>query len=233
VEVKNVHRIEPFDQVHEMDPAYVTSLRDYCSAVGAPLLVAHFWSLWGLWTLVDVERFMTPDGGFKVTMMDAFPFSRMGELGDVTIALPGPLQLLARIPPQGASGQAQTALYAAGKLLTDSRDRSLALLLLQYGDWPVTGPIEKDLPDGGRLVSFEAAPPEPSEDGFDGIGPASRIFSRVYRAETSADEAVTQLNSEPRPDLFKPLAQWNFAESKLELRLLHMQARTDPFGEEH
>lgn len=83
-----------------------------------------------------------------------------------------------------------------------------------------------------RLVRFTAEPEEPSEQGFDGIGLASRIFSRFYREDTSAGDQVTQLNGEARPDWFRPLAEWDFTTSKLGLRIFRIQARMDDFAPE-
>ena len=107
--------------------------------------------------------------------------------------------------------------------------RILAMILLQFGEWPLSGPIEEHLENGVRLVHFTAAPEEPSSQGFDGIGFASRIFSRFYREDTSDGDQVTQLNGEPRPEWFKPLADWDFKASKLDLRIFRVQARMDDF----
>ncbi|MBY5645562.1 hypothetical protein [Rhizobium leguminosarum] len=193
IEAKNVHRADPLDQVSEMDLAYLASLRSYSDAVGVPLLFAHFWSTWGMWTLVEADRFMTAAGGLKVEMIKAFPYSRMGDLGDVSINLPGPLQFEVSFN-EAAGGKAENptvALYRDGHILTDSRDRKLAMILLQFGDWPLTGPIEKSAGDGVKRLTFTAEPLEQSDQGFDGIGHASRIFSRFYRTDTSAGDQVT------------------------------------------
>lgn len=238
IEVKNVHRDNPFDQVHEMEPDYFASLRRYCDAVGVPLLVAHFWSRWGMWTLVEAERFVTGSGGLKIEMAPAFPYSRLGDLGDVSINLPGPLQFTARFEPTktgdavAAKGRPTAALYRDGQLLTDPRDQNLAMVLLQYGEWPLNGPMEETAEDGARLVHFLAEPEEPSDQGFDGIGLASRIFSRFYRADTSAGDQVTQLHGEARPEWFKPLSEWDFKASKLALRIGRIQARVDDLAPE-
>lgn len=231
VEVKNVHRADPFDQVDEQSPAYLASLRRYSDAVGVPLLIAHFWSRWGMWTLVEVDRFLIGDGGLRVGMAEAFPYSRLGDLGDVSINLPGPLQFTVMFEPGVESAEEQprptAALYRDGQLLTDARDQNLAMILLQFGEWPLSGPLEEQLENGARLVHFKAEPEEPSGQGFDGIGIASRIFSRFYREDTSAGDQVTQLNGEPRPEWFRPLAEWDFEASKLGLRIFRMQARAD------
>lgn len=229
VEVKNVHRDDAFDQVSEMDSAYLTSLRRYSDAVGVPLFVAHFWSKWGMWTLVETDRFMTEAGGLKVEMIKALPYSRMSDLGDVSIALPGPLEFSVSFEPRddGTASHPKAALYRDGQLLTDPLDQNLGMILFQFGDWPISDPIEESAGGGIRTLTFKAEPQEPSGQGFDGIGHASRIFSRFYRADTSAGNHVTQLNGKAQPGWFKPLSAWDFRKSKLALRIFRFQARTD------
>lgn len=232
VEVKNVHREDPLDQVHTMEPGYLASLQGYAQAVGVPLFVAHFWSTWGLWTLVEADRFTTEGGGLRIEMADALPHSRLGDLGDVSIGLSGPLELIAELAPGAevagpAASPSRVNIRRDGISLTDPRDRKLATILLQYGDWALEGPIEEECEKGTKFVHFRAAPEEPSDNGFDGIGFASRIFSRFYRAETSAGDQVTQLHGEPQPEWFQPLAEWDFSASKLDLRIFRYRARGD------
>ena len=128
IEVKNVHRADPFDQLDEQGAAYLASLRRYSDAVGVPLLIAHFWSRWGMWTLVEADRFMTKEYGLKVEMDKAFPYSRLGDLGDVAINLPGPLQFTVSFerPADGTEKQPRptAALYRDGQLLSDARDQN-------------------------------------------------------------------------------------------------------------
>ena len=75
-------------------------------------------------------------------------------------------------------------LYSGEVELTDLRDRKLAEVLLFYGEWSVEGPLA--ITEGGEFagVEFVAMPEEPSDQGWDGIGWASRIFSRYYAAQT-------------------------------------------------
>jgi len=238
IEVKNVHRDDPLEQVSEMDPAYFASLRGYSNAVRSPLLVAHFWSRWGMWTLVEPTRFMTKQGGLRIEMAEALPYSRLSDFGDVSINLPGPLRLTgvkkdAEDLTDAAQTRPEISIYAAGQLLTDIRDQKLATILMAYGDWPLEGPFEETREDGATLVHLQAAPPEKSDEGFDGIGLASRIYSRFYRAETSAGDQVSQLHGTPRPEWFKPLSEWDFRTSKLGLRLFHIRAQEGQGRREH
>jgi hypothetical protein len=47
-----------------------------------------------------------------------------------------------------------------------------------------------------------AAPEEPSDQGFDGIGWASRIFTRYFATRTVDGDQVIQLNGAPVPEWF-------------------------------
>ncbi|MDP5281412.1 hypothetical protein Q9Q95_20975 [Sphingomonas sp. DG1-23] len=228
VEVKNVHREDPSDQVHKMGPTYLRSLQLYADLVGAKLLVAHFWSRWGLWTLVEIPRFVTREGGLKVRMMTALIYNRLGDIGDVSINLPGPLRLVVDMRDDEGFGvqRASVSLYRQNILLEDVRDRQLAMILMQYGDWRLEGPIERRSVSGVRQLHFIATPEEESENGFDSMGPASRIFSRYYRAETSIGDQVTQLHGNARPGWFRPLATWDFETSRLGLRIFRMRHKS-------
>lgn len=89
--------------------------------------------------------------------------------------------------------------------------------------------------NGGEFagVEFVATPEEPSDQGWDGIGWASRIFSRYYAAQTIDGDQVIQLHGEAAPEWFAPLSNWDFKNSKLPLLLARVQApdekaRDDP-----
>jgi hypothetical protein len=77
--------------------------------------------------------------------------------------------------------------------------------------------------DGIAGVEFVAAPEEPSDQGFDGIGWASRIFTRYFATRTVDADQVIQLNGAPVPEWFAPLAAWDFKRSQLPLWLFHQQ----------
>ncbi len=108
-----------------------------------------------------------------------------------------------------------TIVYSGEVELTDLRDRKLAEVLLFYGEWSVEGPLA--ITEGGEFagVEFVAMPEEPSDQGWDGIGWASRIFSRYYAAQTIDGDQVIQLHGEAAPEWFAPLSDWDFKNSGL------------------
>lgn len=234
VEVKNVRIKEPNNQKTQMSAAYLASLQSYADMVGTPLKLAIFWSLWNIWTVISPDRFRRPNGGLRVTMEDAVRANESVRLGEVIIATKPPLRLVLEAAPDmprsmSADGLANfiigsTKLYSGDVELTDPRDRNLAEVLLFYGDWSTDGPLA--IMDGGEFagVQFVATPKEPSDQGFECIGWASRIFSRYYAEQTFNGDQVIQLHGEVAPEWFAPLSDWDSKTSKLPLWLFRVQA---------
>lgn len=233
IEVKNVRCKDPFKQETRMSAAYLASLRTYCEMVGAPLKLAIFWSLWNIWTVISPDRFRQPAGGLRITMQEAVLANEAVKLGEVSIMTRPPLRLVLGAAPDmprslSPEGMAQfiigsAKLFSGDVELTDVRDRKLAEVLFFYGEWSADGPFA--LMDAGEFagVEFVARPEEPSDQGFDGIGWASRIFSRFYAAQTIEGDQVIQLHGGVRPEWFAPLTNWDFKNSKLPLWLAHIQ----------
>ncbi|MDW9830854.1 hypothetical protein GOB24_25200 [Sinorhizobium meliloti] len=241
IEVKNVRCKDPFKQETRMSAAYLASLQSYADMVGAPLKLAIFWSLWNIWTVISPDRFRRPRGGLRITMQEALAANESVRLGEITIMTRPPLRLVlgaAVDMPRSLSpeGMAQFTIGAAKLFsgdveLIDVKDRKLAEVLFFYGEWPAYGPFA--LMDDGEFagVEFIAKPEEPSDQGFDGIGWASRIFSRFYAMQTIEGDQVIQLHGEAAPEWFAPLTNWDFKNSKLPLWLGRVQpSATAPLG---
>ena len=240
VEVKNVRCEDPFKQRTTMSAAYLASLEAYSRAVGSPLRIAIYWSKWSLWTIIAPDSFRRRDGGLSVRMMDAIMVNEFVRLGEVSIATRAPLRLLLRADPEkpravDAAGEARFVIgsvhiFSGEVELMDARDRRLAEILVFYGDWPMEGPFA--VIEGDQLIGAEyvAEPPEQSDQGFDGIGWASRIFSRYFAIRTIEGDAIIQLRADAVPEWFAPLASWPFSESKLPLWLIRMQPSPEALG---
>lgn len=233
VEVKNVRCDDPFKQRTTMSAAYLASLEAYSRAVGSPLRFAIYWSRWSLWTIVAPDTFRRRDGGLSVQMMDAIMVNEFARLGEVSIATRPPLRLLLRADPEkprtvDAAGEAHFVIgsvhiFSGEVELIDARDRRLAEILFFYGEWPMEDPFP--VFEGDQLIGAEyvVEPPEPSHQEFDGIGWASRIFSRYFATRTIEGDAVIQLRADAVPEWFAPLSNWPYGESKLPLWLVSMQ----------
>ncbi|MEK8122674.1 hypothetical protein WOB59_06225 [Methylocystis sp. IM4] len=228
---------EPFKQETRMSAAYLASLQAYADMVGTPLKLAIFWSRWNIWTVISPDRFRTRNGGLRVTMKDALLANESERLGEVIIMTKPPLRLVLgaatdmprSLSPEGLAnfiiGSAK--LFSGDVELIDPRDRKLAEVLLFYGEWSTEGPLA--VTDGGEFagVEFVATPEEPSDQGWDGIGWASRIFSRYYAAQTIDGDQVIQLHGNAAPEWFAPLSDWDFKNSKLPLLLGRIQTPDD------
>jgi hypothetical protein len=237
IEVKNVRSQKPFKQQTRMSATYLASLQSYADLVGTPLRLAIFWSLWNIWTVISPDRFRRADGSLRVTMQEAVMANESGRLGEVIIMTRPPLRLVLDADikmPRSLSpeGLAQFIIGAATMFsgdteLTDARDRRLAQILFMFGEWQIEGPFARM--DGEQIagVEFVARPEEPSDQGFDGIGWASRIFSRFHAGQTVDGDQVIQLNGEAAPDWFAPLGDWDFKNSKLSLWLGHVEGPKD------
>jgi hypothetical protein len=233
VEVKNVRSKEPFKQELRMSRAYLSSLQSYADAVCTPLKLAIYWSLWRFWSVISPERFRSRNGSLRVSMQEAMLASEFERLGEVLIMTKPPLRLVlgaATDMPRSLSDEGlanfmigSAKLYSRDVELTDPKDRKLAQVFLFHGEWAVEGPFA--LMDGAQIagVEFVAKPVEPTNQGWEGIGTASRIFSSFYADQTIDGDQVIQLDGEPAPDWFASLASWDFKNSKLPLLLGRVQ----------
>ncbi|WP_288192714.1 hypothetical protein [uncultured Phyllobacterium sp.] len=235
VEVKNVHSTDPAKQELRMSRKYLGSVQSYANAVGTPLKLAIYWSAWRLWSVISPERFHTRSGGLRVSMQEAMlanEFERLGEKLIMTkpslrLVLSAATDLPRSIDDKGLAnfmiGSAK--FYSRDVELTDPKDRKLAQVLLFYGEWEVKGPIP--FMDGDQIggVELVASPVEPTypNQGWEGIGMASRIFSSFFADQTIDGDQVIQLDGEPAPDWFAPLSTWDFENSKLPLFLGRIQ----------
>lgn len=216
-----------------MSRAYLSSLQSYTDTVGTPLKLAIYWSLWRLWTVISPERFRSRNGSLRVSMQEAMLANEFERLGEVLIMTKPPLRLVleaATDMPRSLSGEGlanfmigSAKLYSRDVELTDPKDRKLAQVFLFHGEWAVDGPFA--LFDGDQIagVEFVAKPVEPTNQRWEGIGTASRIFSSFYADQTIDSDQVIQLDGEPAPDWFAPLASWDFKNSKLPLLLGRIQ----------
>jgi hypothetical protein len=169
-------------------------------------------------------------------MEEAMMANALGCLGDVSLNTVAPLRLVFAGTPGDpltldADGLPQSSvsvakIFSRNVELDDPKDRQLAMVLMQYGEWPIDGP--NPVPsDPAGAVEFVAEPVEPSDEGFDGIGMASRIFSRYFASQTIAGEQVIQLHGAPVPEWFAPIASWDFKRSRLPLWVFRMQPPVD------
>jgi len=229
IEVKNVRASGRFTQRAKMTKAYLESLEDYAKLVGTELKLAIFWSGWEIWTVVSPARFRTRNGGISLALAEAVRANEFARLGERIIATRPPLRLHLDASPTHTAvlGTEDIAHFTIGNVrlfsheteLTDPRDTGFAEVLFRFGDWEIQGPFARM--DGDRLIGVEfIAEPEERQNGdLEGIGWASRIFSRYYAQVTVNDGKVVQLYGDAVPQWFSVLQDWDFESRKLPLML--------------
>jgi len=230
IEVKNVRCKDPAKQRTTLTVNYLNTLRAYSDMVGLPLRLAIYWSTWKLWTLIDPATFARSDGGLKIEMTDAITANHMGRLGDVSIHTTSPLRFTVPKRPDGKVDTpeagimgllAVSRIFSGNVELVEPRERHLARILFAHGEWPLHGPNDVTDENGNPAYEFVAEPEEPSGQGFDGIGWASRIFSRYFAQQTQDGDRVIQLHGKSVPDWFAPLSDWHGTQSALPLWLFY------------
>jgi hypothetical protein len=95
-------------------------------------------------------------------------------------------------------------VYSGDVELTDPCERRFAEILFLFGEWKISEPTAIMYEGDIVGVEYRAEPEEPSDQGFDGVGWASRIFSRYFATRTIDGDQVIQLHGEPVPDWFAP-----------------------------
>jgi hypothetical protein len=243
VEVKNVRGEDddPESQIAELTAPYLASLEAYCELVGAPLRIAHYWSRWKMWTVVDPAKFRKPSGGARFEMIEAITANELVRLGDVHFYTEPPIRMLVETDPtpltagvgeteEIATRTSGVRLFAAGKELTRPQSQHLAWVLMLYGEWTTDGP--RAVTADGKLVGIEfVVEPVEADDATDdepvmmgrAIGQASRIFARYFAEVTTAEDAVIQLQGQAKPEWFAPISNWDFKTEQLALWIFHIQ----------
>lgn len=214
VEVKNVWCQDPCRQHFEMRASDLEKKVRYADTVGTPLKLAIYWARWGMWTLLDPQR-LRNDGNSKcVDMVEAAPFNEMACLGDVSIATRAPLTIRFEADRTKArcvteDNKVAMTIGAVQVLCEDTiltgLDRNLALLLIEFGQWHGKEGVAMTSGDLVDSIDFDFVPEETSDQGFDFVGDASRMFARYYSLRTVDEGRVVRVGFDLEPGLFRVL----------------------------
>jgi Holliday junction resolvase len=210
IEVKN-HPVQDVDRPFKMPKANLAGLVRYAALTGGTPRVAIYWSVPGLWFLVDPAQFTLRGDKAVLDMRVAMAESEMADLGDVMIGTVPPLEFDLAVHELGdrrptGRATARTTLQidgvsvsAGGRELKGAAERRLAFYLMWNGKWPET---EHDDSEDGRLTHhrFRYEPEEwPREQGFAIIGFYSELFARSFWFQTSDEGVVTKLTADLDP----------------------------------
>lgn len=228
IEVKNVYEDDPFVQRRRlMYREYRLALEAYAEATGAKLKLAVYWARWSIWTLVSPERLALAGGDLVLDMNEAMTANELWRLGDRFIGTRPPLRLrfLAdpeRTSPIAADGTVQITFGGAQMLsedcvIEDPAEKEIAGIFMEHGGWECEGPDA--IVNGNRLtaIEFRWAPPERTKQGFESIGPLSRMFASAYAHQTLKDGDIVQIRAPLRPGWFGPLLDADYESKALPL----------------
>jgi len=236
VEVKNVYRQAPFQQRFEMRASDLEKKIRYANAVGIPLKLAVYWARWGIWTLIDPKHLQTKGTKKYIDMMDAARFNETACIGDQTIGTRAPLTIRfvadrtkeRRVAEDGKAPFtiAAVEVLCEGEVLT-GLDRDLALLMIQFGEWREEESVPVVNGDVLDAVDFNWVPEQMSDQGFDIVGSASRMFARYYSLRTIDGGQVVRTAFTLEPGLFRVLTHSDATGHSLPLwRLIIQPAET-------
>lgn len=176
--------------------------------------LAIYWARWGFWSLVDPQHLTARGNKLGIEMIYAMRVSEMAKIGDQSIGTRLPLTIRFSADRQkertvGEGGMTNFTVSGVD-ILCDGQtlngiDRSLAYLLIQFGELSGEEPVA--LMDGELLdaVDFNFVHQEPTDQGFEIVGSASRMFARYYAMQTIEEGKVVRTAIPLEPDLFRVL----------------------------
>ena len=174
----------------------------YVDATGGRLLYAHFWSVAGIWTLVDPSVLSSTGAVRRLTFEKAMMANEMYLLGDGLLAVEPPLvfsmimdreevQVAERLGDGEETRQVMVSgveLLNVGRVITDPVERKLAWFLIRNGRWPQTEEYQFD--NEGRLervdyicspeISDEEAARQIAAQGMAIVGALSTLNTRKF-----------------------------------------------------
>lgn len=249
VEVKNVAPTDTATTVRAKDMA---AARRYAEATGGRLLYAHFWSLTGLWTLVDPSVFDSVGTPHRLTLEEAMKANEMYLLGDSWLAVEPPLvfsvimdrdkeQVVERIDDGEETRRITISgveLLNAGRVIADPVEQKLAWFLILNGRW--SHAQEPRFDEDGRLASMDyvCSPEIPDEQaarqiaaqGMAIVDALSTLNTRRFLEATTTDTGdIRALREEPEPALLAQLVPedyWDRQDRALPLWRLNVRPST-------
>jgi hypothetical protein len=217
IEVKNVYEGDPLRQRLRLRKADFAKMAAYAATVQCPLKFALYWARWRIWALVDCTSFEPEGDKLAIDMIKAVQLSELAQLGDRTIGTTPPLTLRLMADPSKPRAVApdgevmftinDAKIFCGDDEITDSLERNIAWIFMQYGDWQCSEPhavLSDELLDG---IEFVWTPREPANDGenFEMIGTLSAMFSRYYAEQTLKEDGIVQTEADLIPDWLAPL----------------------------
>jgi Holliday junction resolvase len=210
IEVKNHHA--PADRPFELRASNLDGLRRYSDLAAGRPMVAVFFAVPGLWTLLDPEAFSARGRRATIDLGTAMAENEMGLVGDYLIGTRPPITLTFRMDEDTAGFKRDrdgtrsgiitlgaASITCGGKAIDEPTDQALAIYLIQFGRWEET----MDSAFSGdilRSISFTYEPIQWDErQGFAMIGFLSEFHSQEFVMRTMTDGQVSSLSAQLDP----------------------------------
>jgi hypothetical protein len=208
----------------------------YADLMGTRLLLAHYWSAFNQWTVVDASVVERRDGSLVLPVESALMANELGLMGDAMIATRPPLTIsFIADPARPQTAQQITPtedklgftiggveVSCGGQTLTSPLEKRIAWFLALHGTWEVTRDVELDDAERVVRVNLQTTPPVADEEdaariarqGFAVVGNLSEMYSAYYNSITLTDTGeVGQLRYEPEPGVLAGLIPADYWES--------------------
>ncbi|TDC12701.1 hypothetical protein [Actinomadura bangladeshensis] len=247
VEVKTVR---PQAQTHSIRERDLEAQLRYAQLTGSRLLVAHYWAMVNMWTIVDANVLQRNNGRASISFESASMANEFVFLGDAMVGTIPPLtfSVLADKTKPRVAGPIKdeqrsveftiggVELISGQNVLVDELEQRIAWFLMLYGNWEVEQILRIEEEGGNRIdrIDTVTTPPSPdrdaaaqiSEQGFALVGYLSSMYSSLWNAATLTDEGdVRRLRQEPDPGVLAELIPpdyWERESSLLPIWLLQI-----------
>ena len=237
VEVKNFHPKDPMESI-TFKPSYIFSLKKYADVFNTPLKVAIFWSVWNLWTLVDITHFITDGPEIVISMFEAMKKNEMNLLGDHMVGTIPPLALrfyADKSKPRSVNENGQVpftiggvSFLANGQEINDEFEKQLVWFFMMHSRWDkVDQPAE--LKNGLlEYTEFSVSPEEyDKKQGFAMLGFLSELITSNYKLLTSPEGEILQLSPNQQPDQLNVFIPYDYKPIDLKLWHFYIQPNYD------
>jgi hypothetical protein len=231
VEVKNFGT-DPM-KPYVMSAKYFTALRRYGEWTQTQIRLAIYMARLNHWVLVPLELVQNKDGKYVLSFELAMKANTMADLGDLMVGTTPPLtlHLIADTskPRSFKNGQAEMVIgavkyFCAGREVTKKLERSIAWVLMMFGDWEGEDPhLEFDKNGLPSHMVFQANASEDTGQGFEFAGELSGMYSKRFAFATLKEGRVARLAAAVEPGEFRNLIPQDYKGDALPLWLMHVE----------
>jgi hypothetical protein len=244
VEVKSIKLTDPL-KPFRLRRSDVEAWRRWGELTGAPVALALWWVVPGMWTLVSLDRLRPAGSKLEIDLVDAIAANEMSRFGDCLLGTKPPLIFRLRVHPEGVVDEStgtvpvridKAELVSGGRTIEDELERSIAWYFLNFGRWEVEQELRFDTNGDPVAIDMVAQPEvvdaeQQAEQDFATVGMLSSLYAALFNERTLSDDGeVDQLDHEPEPGELADLIPddfWDRTDRVLPVWRMNIQP-TDP-----